>query len=397
VDWQFAEMGNVLAPTTGSIANAEYKTMTNNVRATYLEYVHNVSEVGTLYKLGDDILDEKWDTEHSYLKVVGKDVIAHGVWLTIYRYSGTVTTPFDTTFVRGMRANNWEIYSTKDNTTGNNILNSSFIAKNHGPWSWKEVSNTITESVVFATGTKQNVYNGTEYAEISLTNKNKKLSFQNYSYEYSEGSVNQTSAGTSGDYNVYKQNTTVTSTAAGNQTISATAVGTIYDKITTPDNPDLPYGQFENAKFSATVNPYVANSWYFGAAITFSKGTLAVPIDQSGNPDWEHGEFWSGIKDPALNGAFYVARYGKWYPVIASDLNACMQWALCAAQGNYGLYALDYSGADTYGDWNNNDKGHNGQHTVVTNRFKVEDNAQAKTLTIYYNGVKTGSFNYSNL
>jgi hypothetical protein len=173
--------------------------------------------------------------------------------------------------------------------------------------------------------------------------------------------------------------------------------GTVWQQNTpvVPDEPVVTGRRFEGAKFSATVDPQSANSWMFGATLTFSDGVYALSLDKNGKP--MNGNFWPNIKDDALNGAFYVSRYGKWYPVIASDLNACMQWALCAAQGNYGLYALDYSGADTYGDWNCNDKGHNGQHTVVTNRFKVEDNAQAKTLTIYYNGVKTGSFNYSNL
>jgi len=173
--------------------------------------------------------------------------------------------------------------------------------------------------------------------------------------------------------------------------------GTVWQQNTpvVPDEPVVTGRRFEGAKFSATVDPQSANSWMFGATLTFSDGVYALSLDKNGKP--MNGNFWSGIKDDALNGAYYVARYGKWYPVIASDLNACMQWALCAAQGNYGLYALDYSGADTYGDWNCNDKGHNGQHTVVTNRFKVEDNAQAKTLTVYFNGVKTGTFNYSNL
>jgi VCBS repeat-containing protein len=170
--------------------------------------------------------------------------------------------------------------------------------------------------------------------------------------------------------------------------------GTVWQQDTpvVPEEPVITGRRFEGAKFSATVDPQSANSWMFGATLTFSDGVYALSLDKNGKP--MNGNFWSGIKDPALNGAFYVARYGKWYPVIASDLNACMQWALCAAQGNYGLYALDYSGADTYGDWNNNDKGHNGQHTVHTDRLRVEDNPSTHTITLFYNGVNKGSWTY---
>jgi hypothetical protein len=153
---------------------------------------------------------------------------------------------------------------------------------------------------------------------------------------------------------------------------------------------------FGSAKFSATINPNASKAWMFGAALTFADGTLALPISKDGTPDWENATWWEGVKDSSLNGAYYVSRQHKWYPVIASDQNAGMEWSLCSAQGSHGLNLLDYAAADTYGDWNYNDKNANGQHTVLTNRFRVEDNAEAQTLTIYFNNVNKGTFSYAN-
>jgi hypothetical protein len=152
---------------------------------------------------------------------------------------------------------------------------------------------------------------------------------------------------------------------------------------------------FGSAKFSATINPNAANAWMFGAALTFADGTLALPIAKDGTPDWDNATWWKDIKDNSLNGAYYVSRQHKWYPVIASDQNAGMEWSLCSAQGSHGLNLLDYAGADTYGDWNCNDKNSRGQHTVLTNRFRVEDNAEAQTLTIYFNNVNKGTYSYA--
>jgi len=398
-DWAVAEAGNVLSNTTGSKANTEYKKMTNNVRTTYLEYIQDASEEGILYKKGDEVT-EGWDTENSWIKVVGKDVIVHGEWLRKHTIGENEVIKFDSTFVRGLSANKWEIYTTsKDNTTGSNSIVPSTSAKSHGYWSWTVVSNKITENVTFATGTKQNVYDGTEYVNIGLTYKGKKLAFKDYSYEYSEGAVSgPTANGSNDDYEIFKQNTKVNATAQGNQTISATANGTIYVEKEKPVIPPFfpsEYGKFEDAKFSATVNPYVANSWYFGCTMTFENGSLALPIDQQGNPDWEHMTWWPGIKDASLNGAYYVNRYGKWYPTIASDQNAGMEWSLCSAQGGHGLYLLDYAGADTYGDWNCNDKNGKGQHTVYTNRLRMDNDKANGTVTLYFNNVKTGSWTYA--
>lgn len=153
---------------------------------------------------------------------------------------------------------------------------------------------------------------------------------------------------------------------------------------------------FGSAKFSATINPNASKAWMFGAALTFADGTLALPISKDGTPDWENATWWEGVKDSSLNGAYYVSRQHKWYPVIASDQNAGMEWSLCSAQGSHGLNLLDYAAADTYGDWNYNDKNANGQHTVLTNRFRVEDNAEAQTLTIYFNNVNKGTYSYAN-
>ena len=152
---------------------------------------------------------------------------------------------------------------------------------------------------------------------------------------------------------------------------------------------------FGSAKFSATINPNAANAWMFGAALTFADGTLALPIAKDGTPDWDNATWWKDIKDSSLNGAYYVSRQHKWYPCIASDQNAGMEWSLCSAQGSHGLSLLDYAAADTYGDWNYNDKNGAGQHTVLTNRFRVEDNAEAQTLTIYFNNVNKGTFSYA--
>jgi hypothetical protein len=397
VDWTVSEVSNVLSATTGSIANAEYKTLTNNVRTMYLEYVQNASETGRLYKKGDEVT-EGWDAEASWLRVNGNKVLVHGVWVRHHSIGGDETSAFDTTFVRRISANTWEIYtSSQNNTTGANAISKSNSAKSHGVWSWQAVTNTVTENVAFADGSRQNVFTGVEYADIALTYKGKKLAFRNYSYEYSEGSVNgPTANGTNGDYNVFKQNTTVNAIASGNQSISATANGTIYVKkeIIPPFFP-AEYGKFEGAKFSATVNPYKENSWYFGCSMTFEKGTLALPIDQQGNPDWDHMTWWPGIKDAQLNGAFYVKRFNKWYPAIAIDGNNGMEWSLCSAQGSYGLYLLDLHGADTYGDWNCNDKNSRGQHTVLTNRFRVENDTTNGKLTLFFNGQNKGSWTYA--
>lgn len=396
-DWTVAEVSNVLTNTTGSIANAEYKKMTNNVRTTYLEYVQDASEEGILYKKGDEVTDEGWNTANCWLKVEGKNVIVHGEWVTKHSLSDDVVTKFDSTFVRALSANTWEIYTTsKDNTTGANSITSSSSAKSKGWWSWNVLTNKVTENVAFADGNKQNVFTGTEYENIVLTYKGKKLAFRNYSYEYSEGAVTgPTANGSNDDYDIFKQSTKVNATAQGNQTISATAVGTIYVEQENNEPPFFPskYGKFEGAKFSATVDPVNRNHWYYGAAVTFEKGTLAVPINRKGEPQWEEATFWEGIKDNALNGAYYAKN--KWYPVIASDQNGCMEWSLCSAQGSYCVYMLDYAGADTYGDWNNNDLNKKGQHTVLTDRLKIENDSKKHTMTLFYNGVNKGSWTYS--
>lgn len=399
IDWAVSEAGNVLGnATTGAIANAEYRTLTNNIRATYLEYGQDANEVGMLYKRGDEV-DEDWDAEHSWLKVVGEDVIVHGEWLRKHTIGEDEVIKFDSTFVRGFNANKWEIYTTsKDNTTGANAISTSNSAKKNGWWSWTVVTNKVTENVTFADGNKQNVFTGTEYSNIALTYKGKKLVFKNYSYEYSEGSVTgPTANGTSGDYDVFTQNTKVNAIASGNQIISATAKGTIYVEQENNEPPFFPskYGKFEGAKFSATVDPVDRNHWYYGAAVTFEKGTLAVPINRKGEPQWNEATWWEGVKDNALNGAYYVTKYGKWYPVIASDQNGHMEWSLCSAQGGYCLYMLDYAGADTYGDWNNNDLNKKGQHTVLTDRLKIENDSKKHTMTLFYNGVNKGSWTYS--
>lgn len=398
VEWAVAESGNALANTTGSIANAEYKTMTNTIRTTYFEYVQDASEVGRLYKKGDEV-SEYWDTEASWLRVNGKNVTAHGVWVRHHTIGEDETITFDSTFVRGLSANAWEIYtSKKDNTTGANNVSRSSSAKSHGVWSWNLVSNTITENVVFADGNRQNVFNGTEYSDIALTYKGKKLVFRDYSVEYSEGAVSgPTANGEQGDYEVFKQNTTVNAIAQGNQAISATANGTIFVKKEVIVPPFFPseYGKFENAKFSATVNPHNANSWYFGCSMTFEKGTLALPIDQQGNPLWNEMTWWEGVKDAQLNGAYYIKRYGKWYPCIAADKNDGMEWSLCAAQGSYGIDLLGYASANTYGNWNFNDKNGRGQHTVLTNRFRIENDTTAGKMTLFFNDNNMGSWTYA--
>jgi hypothetical protein len=389
----------VLANTTGSISGAEYRTMTNNVRTTYLEYVQNASEVGRLYKKGDEVTDQGWDTANSWLRVEGNKVIVHGEWVEKHTLKDDVVTKFDSTFVRSLSANTWEIYtSKKDNTTGANAISSSSSAKSKGYWSWTVVTNKVTENVTFVSGTKQNVFTGTEYSGIALTYKGKKLAFRDYSYEYSEGSVSgPTAAGKNGEYEVFKQNTKVNATASGNQTISATAVGTIYVKIEDDVPPFFPseYGKFEGAKFSATIDPYHKNRWYYGCTMTFEKGSLALPIDRNGKPDWDHMTWWKGVKDASLNGAFYVSKSDVWYPAIASDQNGHMEWSCCAAQGGYALGMLDFAGADTYGDWNNNDKNSRGQHTVYTDRLKMVNDAAKGTVTLYYNGKVTGSWTYA--
>lgn len=399
-EWGVAEVSNVLSAASGSISNAEYKTMANNVRTTYLTYVQDASEVGRLYKKGDEVT-EYWDTEASWLRVDGYNVIAHGEWVRKHTIGADERIAFDSTFVRDLSANAWEIYSAKkDNTTGANSVSTSRSAKSHGVWSWSVVSNTVTENVTFADGNRQNVYTGTEYESIALTYKGKKLAFRNYSVEYSEGSVSgPTANGEQGDYEVFKQNTTVTATANGNQAITATAQGKILvKKATTPDEPPFfpsEYGKFEKAAFSATVNPHNANSWYFGCSMHFEKGTLALPIDQNGHPIWDEMCWWEGVKDAQLNGAYYVERYGKWYPCIASDRNNGMEWSLCAAQGSYGLDMLGYASANTYGNWNFNDKNSRGQHTVLTNRLRIENDTVNGKFTLFFNGQNMGSYTYA--
>jgi hypothetical protein len=399
VDWSVAEVSNILAPTTGSIAHAEYKTMTNNVRTTYLEYVQDASETGRLYKKAQDEVTEGWDNEASWLKVVGKNVVAHGVWVRHHTIADDETITFDTTMVRDLSANTWEIYtSKKDNTTGANSVSTSRASRSHGVWSWSLVSNTITENVAFTDGVKQNIFNGKEYQNVALTYHGKKLAFRDYSVEYSQGSVSgPTANGESGDYEVFKQNTTVTATANGNQAITATAQGKILVKKQPVEPPFFPseYGKFEKATFSATVNPHNANSWYFGCSMHFEKGTLALPIDQQGNPLWDEMSWWPGVKDAQLNGAYYIPRYGKWYPCIAADKSDGMEWSLCAAQGSYGIDMLGYASANTYGNWNFNDKNGRGQHTVLTNRFRIENDTNAGKFTLYFNGVNKGSWTYA--
>ena len=398
--YEYSE-GSVSGPTANG-SNDDYEIFKQNTKVNATasgNQTISATAVGTIYvEKADELVNEGWDTEKSWIKVVGKDVQVHGEWVKTFTKSSPVVTKFDSTFVRSLSANTWEIYTTsKDNTTGGNMIVPSTSAKSHGYWNWTVISNRISENVTFATGTKQNVYDGVEYSDITLTYKGKKLAFKNYSYEYSEGSVNGPTANGSNDsYDIYKQTTKVNSTASGNQTISATANGTIYvEKVVTPPFFPSEYGKFEDAKFSATVNPYVANSWYFGCTMTFEKGSLALPIDQQGNPDWDHMTWWPNIKDASLNGAYYVNRYGKWYPTIASDQNAGMEWSLCSAQGGHGLYILDYAGADTYGDWNCNDKNDKGQHTVLTKRFRMENNTSTGTVTLYFNNVKTGSWTYA--
>jgi hypothetical protein len=153
--------------------------------------------------------------------------------------------------------------------------------------------------------------------------------------------------------------------------------------------------KFVKAAFSATINPSQKNDWLYSAAVQFEDGTLALPISQDGTPMWSQATWWAGVKDNSLNGAFYVAKSSKWYPCIASDQNGHMEWSLCAAQGSYALGMLDFAGADTYGDWNSNDKNH-GQHTVLTNRFQVKNDAKKHTLTFSYNGVVKGTYSYAS-
>lgn len=395
-NWDVVESGNVLAATSGSIANAEYKTMTNNVRTTYLEYVQDASEVGRLYKKGDEVT-EGWNTEASWLRVEGYNVIAHGVWVRHHTIGADETITFDTTFVRALSANKWEIYTaSKDNTTGVNGITSSSSAKGHGVWSWSLVSNTITENVAFTDGVKQNIFNGKEYENIALTYKGKKLAFRNYSVEYSEGAVNgPTANGERGDYDVFKQNTTVTATANGNQAISATAEGTILVKKQPVTPPDFLYGMFKRGDIAATINPHDENKWFFGGIAEFELGTLAFPTDQDGNPLWDEATWWPGLHDAKLNCAYYIPSKGKWYPCIASDRNNGMEWSLCDAQGGYGIDILGYASANTYGNWNFNDKNSRGQHTVLTKRFRIENDTNAGKFTLYFNGVNKGSWTYA--
>lgn len=149
---------------------------------------------------------------------------------------------------------------------------------------------------------------------------------------------------------------------------------------------------FVGAQFSCV--PTGANQWGYGAAVRFNDGTFALPISMTGTPAWTNGTFWEGINDEALNGAYFAKN--KYYPVIASDQNAFMQWSLCAAQGSTCVKMLSYADADACGNWNNNDKV-NGQHTVHTDRFSVKDNSSARTLTFFYNGVNVGTFSYAEL
>lgn len=390
------ETGNTLTPTTGgSVANAEYREARNHIRVTVLGWMQSASEAGKLYKKKAEVPTAHWNKELSSVKVDGSNVIYNGAWISYTSPTDSTVEMVKNILPRKLTANSWEIITANQaNKTGNSVTATNTAEKTAGEWKYTVLVTRVVQNVNFIDGMKQNIFDSTEYQDVSVTRNGKTLRFANYEISFSEATVSgPTANGTKDGYNVFKQNTTVVCSAGQNkQKLSATAKGTIL--VEPEEEPFFPssYGKFLGAAFSATIDPLNRNQWYYGCSVRFEKGTLAVPINRKGEPQWEEGKFWAGVTDTALNGAYYAK--GEWYPVISKDINDGMEWSLCKAQGSYCLHILDYAGADTYGDWNNNDLNSRGQHTVITKRLEMKHDASKRKMTLYYNGKDMGSWIY---
>lgn len=132
-------------------------------------------------------------------------------------------------------------------------------------------------------------------------------------------------------------------------TVSTSTVYKCYTNQLKKSSFPAEYGTLESV--TSSWSPWYVNnklnSRIFGFALHFTKGTLCIGINASG--EYFYSDFISE-KNNNINGIYYSKNQDKWYPVITSKTSNGLEWVLPSSLGSYtmgmidtaALYAADY-------------------------------------------------------